>query len=57
MKRFMQITLIMILVLSSTMVVQGKPLDSQLNQTPPRKVFLPHNDKARRRCHHRTSNR
>jgi hypothetical protein len=41
MKRFMQITLIMIMVLSSTMVVQGKPLDSQLNQTPPRKVFLP----------------
>ncbi len=42
MKRFMQIILIMIMVISSTLVVQGKQLDSPLNQvTPPRKVFLP----------------
>jgi hypothetical protein len=42
MKRFMQIILIMILVVSSTVVVQGKQLDSPPSQTtPPRKVFLP----------------
>ena len=41
MKRFMQIILIIILVMTSTMVVQGKQMDSPMNQTPPRKVFLP----------------
>jgi hypothetical protein len=42
MKRFVQIILILILVMSSTMLVQGKQLDSRQGQTiPPQKVFLP----------------
>ncbi len=42
MKRFVQITLILILVISSTLVVQGKGLDLPRGQTtPPRKIFLP----------------